>query len=296
MFRVLIVDDSYEDRELLKMEIERALSGCGEELRFYEAQSVSKAHELLKNRHFDLMTLDIEFDRLNEGMEALPDFFEEFPTLNIIIISGKLNKIEVTEQLFQFTKDNVLKGKRWVRHFDVLDKKDDKAEAIRTAFDFALKRREASEQLKDLFLLAESYMEKNEVDKCLDVYKQIQEITPDDADARENIQVFEGSHAAAEQARDYLRRGEKVIAALLLGHYIELRLKTFTKRLMGRSWPGLYDCLKELDHSPRFSQFKKDLFQQTLRLRNKAIHHPSTISEEDFDKVQENLRLLEAKF
>ena len=128
MFSVLIADDDYEDRELLKLEIKRALDAVEPDLRFYEASGVRQALHLLTTRMFDLMTLDIEFDRMNEGIDVLPEIFENYPTLNVIIISGKLNKAEVSEELFRFTKDNVLKGKRWARHFDVLDKKDDKTE------------------------------------------------------------------------------------------------------------------------------------------------------------------------
>lgn len=295
MFRILIVDDSFEDRELLRLEIENAVGKEAEELGFYEAQSVKRARELLRDRHFDLMTLDIEFDRLNEGLDALPAFFEENPTLNIIVISGKLNKAEVTEQLFRFTKDNVLKGKRWARHFDVLDKKDDKTEAIKRAFSFALGKKEVSEQLKELFILAESYMEKGDMEKCLEVYRKIQGLAPGEKESGENILIFEGQ-ASAERAREYMKKGERVIAALLFGHYLENRLKTYTKKTVGRSVPGLYDCLKELERSHRFSHYKKSIFHQILKIRNKAIHHPASFREEDFEAAEKNLRLLEARF
>jgi len=33
-----------------------------------------------------------------------------------------------------------------------------------------------------------------------------------------------------------------------------------------------------------------------LRLRNKAVHKPTSISDEDFDSVVQNLKLLEADF
>lgn len=156
MFSVHIADDDYEDRELLKLEIKRALGSQEPELRFYEAVSVRKALQLLTTRMFDLITLDIEFDRMNEGIDVLPEIFENCPALNIIIISGKLNESEVSEQLFRFTKDNVLKGKRWARHFDVLDKKDGKTEALWRAYSLSFKQREGSDKVKELFLLAEA--------------------------------------------------------------------------------------------------------------------------------------------
>jgi CheY-like chemotaxis protein len=292
MFRVLIADDDYEDRELLKLEIQRALGKEESDLRFQEAVSTKQALQLLTARIYDLMTLDVEFDRMNEGIDALPEIFETYPTLNIIVISGKLNKSEVSERLFRFTKDNVLKGKRWARHFDVLDKKDDKTEAMQRAYSFALTQREGGDRIKDLFLLAESYLEKNMIDKCLEVYQKIQNLAPGELESHENIGIFKGN-ISAEQALDYFRNGEKVVASLLLGHYLESRLKSFTGIVIGRSFPALSDCLKAMERAHHISHFRKGLFHQLLRLRNKAIHHPSTLTEKDFETARKNLQLLE---
>jgi response regulator of citrate/malate metabolism len=292
VFKVLVADDDYEDRELLKLEIKRALPEP--DIKFYEASSVRQARELLKTLSVDLLTLDIEFDRMNEGIDALPEFFEEHPTLNIIVISGKLSKGEVSERLFRFTKDNVLKSKRWARHFDVLDKKDDKDDALKRAYSFSFRQRDAADRVKDLFLLAESYIEKGDMERCLEVYQRIQSLVPGESESGENIRIFKGD--AARQALEYLRSGQNVVAALLLGHHLEIRLKAFTRRVLGRSCPGLYDCLRELEKSRRIGEFKRDLFQQVLRARNKAIHHPTAISEEDFDSSLKSLKLLEADY
>lgn len=292
MFSVLIADDDYEDRELLKLEIKRAIGAEESDLRFCEAVSVRQALQLLTTRIFDLMTLDIEFDRMNEGIDALPEIFENYPTLNMIVISGKLNKTEISEQLFRFTKDNVLKGKRWARHFDVLDKKDDKTEALRRAYSFAFTQKEISDKVRELFLLAESYLEKNMIDKCMEIYQKIQNIAPGEFESGENIRIFRGA-ISAEHAREYFRKGEKVVASLILGHYLENRLKAFTSRILGRSFPALSDCLKELEHTVHISQYRKGLFQVLLRLRNRAVHHPAIISEHDFDAAIKNLGLLE---
>ncbi|MGE5892994.1 MAG: response regulator transcription factor [bacterium] len=295
MFRVLIADDDYEERELLKMEIQQALSSEKPEVSFYEASSVEKAKEMLKTKTFDLLTLDIEFDRMNEGLDVLPEIFEQYPTLNIIVISGKLNKHEVAEQLFRFTKDNVLKGKRWARHFDVLDKKDNKTEALRRAYSFAFKQKEVADTVRDLFHLAESYLEKNEIDKCLEVYHRIQQLAPGELESSENITIFQGG-VSAEQAVEYFRRGEKIIASLILGHHLETRLRNFTRKIIGHSPPGLADCLKALELSRRIGSYKIALFRQVLRLRNKAIHHPATLTEKDFDEAIDVLRMLEVRF
>jgi len=292
MFSVLIADDDYEDRELLRLEIQRALSSEDPDIRFHEAVSVRQALQLLTTRVFDLMTLDIEFDRLTEGIDVLPEIFENYPTLNIIIISGKLNKSEVSEQLFRFTKDNVLKGKRWARHFDVLDKKDDKTEALHRAYSFAFKGKEGADKIRELFLLAESYIEKDMIDKCMEVYQRIQNMVPGEIESNENIRIFQGD-ISPEHAREYFRKGERVIASLLLGHYIENQLRTFTKMVLGQTWPALYDCLKAMDRANLLSQHKKGLFQHLLRLRNKFIHDPIIISEKDFDEATKVLKLLE---
>jgi hypothetical protein len=240
------------------------------------------------------MTLDIEFDRMAEGVEALPDFFEGFPTLNIIVISGKLNKAEVTERLFRFTRDNVLKGKRWARHFDVLDKKDDKAEAIRRAYAFAFRQQDMADKVRELIMLAESYLEKDETAKCVEVYQKIQGLAPGWQEPDENIRMFKGN--VYERALDYLRAGEKIEASLLLGHYLEGRLRAFTRRQLGHVQPGLYECLKELEKARRISPYKRSLFQQVIRQRNQAIHHPGKVTEEDFESSVKNIKLLEADF
>jgi CheY-like chemotaxis protein len=292
MFKVLIADDDYEDRELLKLEIQRALGKDEPDLRFHEAASVKEAVRVLTTQLFDLMTLDIEFDRMNEGIDALPELFETHPTLNIIVISGKLDKSEVSERLFRFTKDNVLKGKRWARHFDVLDKKDDKTEALRHAYSFAKKQREGADSLRDLFLLAESYLEKNMIDKCLEVYQKIQNLAPGEIESTENIHIIKGN-VSAEQALEYYRTGEKVVASLLLGYYLEKRLKAFTVAVIGKTFPTLSEGLKDMEQSRRISHFKRELFSDLLGLRNKAIHQPTNVSEADFKAAVKKLDLLE---
>lgn len=294
MFRVLVADDDFEDRELLKLEIGRALAGSEPDLRLAEAVSVRDALRILTGQVFDLLTLDIEFDRMSEGVDALPEIFETYPTLNIIVISGKLDKSEVSERLFRFTKDNVLKGKRWARHFDVLDKKDDKTEALRRAYAFALQQREGADRIRELFLLAENYLEKDMLDKCLEVYQKIQRLAPGEIESTENISIVRGE-VSAEQAREYHRRGEKVVAALLLGYYLENRLKAFTTTVLGRSFRSLSDCLKELVAADRLGAFRETLFNDLLKLRNLAIHSPATLAESDFDAAIKKLELLEER-
>ncbi|KPK01062.1 MAG: hypothetical protein AMK71_06970 [Nitrospira bacterium SG8_35_4] len=294
MFRVLIADDNYEDRELLKLEIQNALKENDVEIKFHEVSSISKAREKLRNNIFDMMTLDIEFDRLSEGIDALPEIFEEYPTLNIIVISGKLNKNEVTERLFRFTKDNVLKGKRWVRHFDVLDKKDDKKEALQRAYAFVFKQKETTDNLRNLFMLAESYLEKEDMERCIEVYKKIQNIAPGEMESDENIRILSGA-VSSEQILRYMRSGDRIIASLLMGHFVEMRLKAFTRKRIGRAFAVLSDCLKEMEKSGRIMPSQSDLFNKMLRFRNRAIHRPTAISEGDVQSVFHDMKLLEEK-
>jgi CheY-like chemotaxis protein len=56
MFKVLIADDDFEDRELLKLEIQRALAADEPDLRFFEAVSVREAVKALPTQVLDLMT------------------------------------------------------------------------------------------------------------------------------------------------------------------------------------------------------------------------------------------------
>ena len=292
MFRVLIADDDFEDRDLLKLEIQRALASEETDLRFREAVSVRDALALLQAQVFDLMTLDIEFDRLNEGIDALPELFETYPSLNIIIVSGKLDKSEVSERLFRFTKDNVLKGKRWARHFDVLDKKDDKADAVRRAYAFARKQQEGMDNIRELFLLAESYLEKNMIDKCLEVYHRIQQLAPGDTESTENIRIVKGG-VSAEQALEYFEAGERIVAALLLGYHLENRLREYTNAVLGKAYPMLSEGFKEMQRMRRIGRYRKDLFSELLRLRNKAIHQPASVTAADFGVAIKKLSLLE---
>jgi CheY-like chemotaxis protein len=291
MFKVLITDDDYEDRELLKLEIKKALGEKESDLRFFEAVSIKEAKKLLDSQFFDLMTLDIQLDRLNEGIEALPDLFESYPTLNIIIISGLLNKSDVTTQLFKFTKDNVLKGKRWSRHFDVIDKKDDKSEALRLAYSFAIKEPEIAGKLRDLFLLAESYMEKGMLDKCMDVYKKIQQLTPDEYESNENISLFKIDMPVNDAFRS-IKKENSMVSSLLLGHYLENKLREYTKIKMGRGFAKLYDCATELDKSGRLTAPEMEDFHELMKMRNRAIHNPSTLSKKHIEIPDKHLTAL----
>jgi CheY-like chemotaxis protein len=291
MFSVLVVDDDFEDRELLKLEIKKAIGKDEADIRFSEAVSIKKAFQLL-TRTFDLMTLDIEFDKMNEGIRILPELFENYPTLNIIVVSGKLNKSEVLEQLFRFTKENVLKSKRWTRHFDVLDKKDDKTEALRQAYSFTVQKKNSAEKVRELFLLAESYLEKNMLDKCLEIYQRVQDLVPDEKESKENISILKG-RITPEYALGYYKRGETVVASLILGYCIESQLKRFTSTLLGYSPPVLSDCMRELEKISYLTTYRKMIFKKLLRTRNKAIHHPSAINEIDFNETIKNLAILD---
>ncbi len=292
MFKILIADDNYEDRELLRLEIQQALGPENAQITFYEASSVNKAKELLRVNDIDLLTLDIQFDRLSEGIDALPELFEKHPALSIVVISGKLDKNEVTERLFRFTKDNVLKGKRWARHFDVLDKKDDKKEALQHAYSFALKQKEAADNVRDLFLLAESYLEKEELNKCVEVYQKIQSIAPGEIESSENLKILKGP-VTREQIVQHILSGDRIVASLLFGHYLETRLKTFTRRLLGRAFTSLAQCIKEIEKSRKLPVAKAELYHKLMRLRNKAIHRPSDISEKEVQVAFKSMKSLE---
>jgi hypothetical protein len=48
-----------------------------------------------------------------------------------------------------------------------------------------------------------------------------------------------------------------------------------------------------MERAHNISHFRRVLFHQLLRLRNKAIHHPTTLTEKDFEAARKNLQLLE---
>jgi response regulator of citrate/malate metabolism len=292
MFKVLIADDNYEDRELLRLEIQQALSSLETKITFYEASSISKAKELLRVNSIDLLTLDIQFDRLNEGIDALPVIFETHPTLNIIVISGKLDKNEVSEQLFRFTKDNVLKGKRWARHFDVLDKKDNKKDAIQRAYSFANNQQDTADKVRDLFILAESHLDRDDMKKCIDVYQKIQDLAPGDPESNENLKILKGPEIP-EQVLQYISAGDNIVASLLFGHYLETRLKAYTRRLIGRAPHSLSDCIRDIEKARKISGDKKKAFNKLMRLRNRSIHQPSTISANEVEAAFKKMKNME---
>lgn len=292
MFRILIADDSYDDRELLKLEIERALGPVEPELAFAEASSVRQAMDLLAADAFDLLTLDIEFDRMTEGIDILPKIFEKHPTLNIIVISGKLDKWAVAERLLGFTRDNVLKGKRWVRHFDMLDKKDDKTTALRRAHGFALRQRGGGDRIRELFLQAEAYLEKSMIDQCLEEYRKIQQLAPGEAESRENIRII-GGELSAEFAKKYFRAGETVVGALLMGHFLETRLRAYAESVLGKKPLPPEALFQELERDGMIDRQRRNSFQSLLRFRSRALHHPASVSESDLEAAAKQLHLLE---
>jgi len=173
----------------------------------------------------------------------------------------------------------------------VLDKKDDKTDAFRRAYTFAVSQREGAEKVPELFLLAESYLEKGMLDRCIEIYQKIQNLIPEDPESKENIAIFKGG-LSIEIAHEYFRKDEKIVASLLLGYYVESRLKEYTVASLGSSYPSLADCLRMLEENRSFSQYRKGTFQRLLRLRNKAVHEPTHSSEQDFENAAKDLGLL----
>jgi hypothetical protein len=130
------------------------------------------------------------------------------------------------------------------------------------------------------------------IDKCLEVYHRIQQLAPGDVESTENIRIVKGD-VSAEQAYEYFKAGEHVVAALLLGYHLENRLRAFTVAMVGRSYPTLSEGLKEMQQRKRLSRHKKDLFSDLVGIRNKAIHQPTNIAESDFQMAIKKLAPLE---
>jgi hypothetical protein len=130
------------------------------------------------------------------------------------------------------------------------------------------------------------------LDKCIEVYQKIQHLAPGDVESSENIRIIKGD-VSTEQALEYFRKGEKVVASLLLGYHLENRLRLFMTAAIGRDYPILFEGLKAMEQHRRISHFRKELFGDLLGLRNKAIHHPISITEADFKTAKKKLTLLE---
>jgi hypothetical protein len=130
------------------------------------------------------------------------------------------------------------------------------------------------------------------LDKCLEVYQKIQRLAPGETESTENISIVKGA-LSVEQALEYYRRGEKVVASLLMGYHLENRLRRFTTAVIGRKLPTLSDGLKEMEQGRRISHARIALFYDLMYLRNKAIHSPATVSEADFTVAMKKLDRLE---
>jgi hypothetical protein len=111
-------------------------------------------------------------------------------------------------------------------------------------------------------------------------------------ESTENIRIVKGD-VSAEQALEYYRNGEKIVASLLLGYHLENRLRAFTAGVLDRTYPILSEGLKEMEQTRRISQFRKGLFSDLLGLRNKAIHQPASLNEADFKTAEKKITLLE---
>ena len=119
-------------------------------------------------------------------------------------------------------------------------------------------------------------------------------IWPLESESGENIKIL-SSPVSPERVLQYMRTGDKIVAALLFGHYLEIRLKAYTSKRVGRGFPNLSDCLKELERAHCISPAKSELFGKLMRLRNRAIHRPSDITGKSVQMALENMKSLESK-
>lgn len=79
--KILIVDDDVRIRELFRLWLER------EGFTVYEAEDGRKAVELQRRISVDLLICDLLMP-VQEGIETITQFSEEFPEICIIAISG----------------------------------------------------------------------------------------------------------------------------------------------------------------------------------------------------------------
>jgi DNA-binding NtrC family response regulator len=79
--KILIVDDDARIRELFRMWLER------EGFEIYEAEDGRKGVEVQRKTPVDLLICDLIMP-VQEGIETITQFTEEFPEIGIIAISG----------------------------------------------------------------------------------------------------------------------------------------------------------------------------------------------------------------
>lgn len=79
--KILIVDDDWHVRDLFRVWLER------EGFLIYEAENGKKAVEVHKNTPIDLLICDLIMP-VQEGIETIRQFQDEFPEIGIIAISG----------------------------------------------------------------------------------------------------------------------------------------------------------------------------------------------------------------
>lgn len=93
MSRVLVIDDDAQMRDMLKQTLERA----GHEV--VDAADGEKGMELYRTNPTDVVVTDLIMPH-KDGMETIIELKREFPTVNIIAISGGSRAIDPRDYLF----------------------------------------------------------------------------------------------------------------------------------------------------------------------------------------------------
>jgi len=87
---------------------------------------------------------------------------------------------------------------------------------------------------------------------------------------------------SAEQALEYFRAGERIVAALLLGYYLENRLKSVTASTLGRTYAVLSEGLQEMQQRNMITRYRYGLFGDLLGYGTRPFTSLLTLVENDF--------------
>ncbi len=114
--RILIVDDEEPICFILKRHLEKRLD-CPIDT----CHSAEEALTLLEQREYSLLFLDINLPRAS-GLDILPSIREQYPAMNVVIITGLISNEDYELALSQGAAYCILKPIRRQELFEVLDK------------------------------------------------------------------------------------------------------------------------------------------------------------------------------
>jgi phosphoserine phosphatase RsbU/P len=103
MIRILIVDDSPSDRELLTFSLQEHFKT---EAKFREASDLRTAHEYLKRGNIDAIVLDLQLPD-SSGLDTFLRVRNAYPQIPIVIVSHTRN-LELAKQMIRLGAEDFI--------------------------------------------------------------------------------------------------------------------------------------------------------------------------------------------